>query len=304
MESFQVKVLGTASATPSKKRNQSAHVVKIRERLFLIDCGEGTQMQMMRFGVSIVKIESIFITHIHGDHIFGLFGLFSTMSMLGRIPPLDVYAPSNFGPILKFFFSYFGEGISYEIRFHAVDCKEPTVIYETKSFEVLAFPLNHKIATFGYMFREKEPMFNVHKELIEKYGLTLTEIGTLKRGEDVVREDMVIPASEAAYKPFVPRSYAYVSDTTPFPQLKEWVKGVNLLYHEATFLSAVKDAPTKWFHSNAIQAAECARDAGVGKLLIGHFSSRCHDGSLYEAEARTIFPESYAPEDGDVFDVE
>ncbi|MBO6082580.1 MAG: ribonuclease Z [Bacteroidales bacterium] len=301
---FTLKIMGTASAMPVVERFQSAHVLDVHGRSFLIDCGEGVQGQLKRYGVSLMKLDSIFISHIHGDHLFGLFGLLSTIGMLGRTAPMNLYGPPNLGPVLKFFLSFYGEGLSFEVRFTPLKNKEPDVIYETKSLEVLAFPLNHGIETYGYLFREKKPQYNVRKEVIEPLGLTRTEIGTLKRGEDVVRPDgTVIPLAEAAYLPYVPRSYAYVSDTAPFPELAGWVKGVSLLYHEATYLDALKDQAAQRRHSTTFQAAQCAKDAGAGKLIIGHYSSRCSEAGLYEQECRTIFPETYAASDGDVFDV-
>ncbi len=317
--------MGTGSAAPVVGRIQSAHVLDVHGRSFLIDCGEGVQRAMLRGHVSLLKVDNILLSHIHGDHIFGFFGLMSTIGMKGRQAPIDVYAPSNFGPMLKFFMSYYGQGIPFEVRFHPVDPKGPEKIIDTRTIEVLAFPLNHKIATNGYIIREKRPLLDVRKEALEKYGLTLSEIGTLKRGEDVIRpagqdeeevtfmngfvrhsgtdKPLKISVEEAAYVPFVPRSYAYVSDTAPFPELAGWVRGVDILYHESTYLEALADQALQRFHSTARQAASCAAEAGVGKLGLGHYSSRCQDEKLYQAEAREIFPESYAANDGDVFDL-
>ena len=301
---FTLKMMGTASAMPVVERFQSAHVLDVHGRSFLIDCGEGVQGQLKRYGISLMKLDSIFISHIHGDHLFGLFGLLSTIGMLGRTAPMNLYGPPNLGPVLKFFLSFYGDGLSFEVRFTPLKNKEPEIIYETKSLEVLAFPLNHGIETYGYLFREKMPQYNVRKEVIEPLGLTRTEIGTLKRGEDVVRPDgTVIPLAEAAYLPYVPRSYAYVSDTAPFPELAGWVRGVSLLYHEATYLDELKDQAAQRRHSTTFQAARCALDAGAGKLIIGHYSSHCSEAGRYEQECRTIFPETYAASDGDVFDV-
>ena len=255
-----------------------------------------------------MKIESIFISHIHGDHVFGLFGLLSTMGMLSRLTPLNIYAPVSFGPILKFFLSYYGDGIPFEIRHVPMKMKSPEMIYHTKSLEIYAFPLNHGIETFGWLFREKEPAMNVKKWKIDEYALSLTEIGTVKRGEDVVRtapdgSTIVLPFEELGYRPYIPRSYAYCSDTAPFPDLASWVKGVDLLYHETTYPSELTAEAAKRHHSTTIQAATCALEAGVKKLVIGHYSSRKYDLRLYESECRGVFPETYAARDGDVFDV-
>ena len=296
-------MLGTASAMPVATRNQSAQALQVHGRLFLMDAGEGVQTQMVRYRVPMAKLEAVFISHVHGDHVYGLFGLLSTFGMGGRMVPLHVYGPANLRPFINFFLSY-NDWLPYEIVFHPVNTRFPEVVFETKSVTVTAFPLLHGIETYGYIFREKEPQWNVRKECIAEYGLTLTEIGTLKRGEDVVREDgTVIPLAGAAYKPFVPRSYAYVSDTAVFPGEAEVLKDVTVLYHEATFLQEHEDKAAARFHSTTLQAARVALDAGVSRLLIGHYSSRNLDHRLYEAECRTVFPETYAASDGDVFEI-
>jgi ribonuclease Z len=300
---FTVNILGTASALPKAERYPSAQVLNVRGRLFMIDCGEGAQMQMRRLGISFLKIEHICLSHIHGDHIFGIFGLLSTMGLLGRTAPLTIYAPKSFAVTLEFFKSNFGEGFLYEIEHIQLDMSSPQVVYENRTVELLAFPLNHRVETFGFMIREKMPQLNVHKDAITKYGLTLSEIGTLKRGEDVVREDMLIPAAEAAYLPFRPRSYAYCSDTAPFPQLSEWVRGASVLYHEATFPAEMSEMAEKTFHSTTLQAAQCAKDAGAGRLLVGHYSSRYPSVEFYLDELRTVFPESYLTNDLDVIEI-
>ena len=300
---FTLNVLGTASALPTTERYPSAQVLNVRGRLFMIDCGEGAQIQLRRAGVSFLRIEHICLSHIHGDHIFGIFGLLSTMAMLGRTAPLNIYAPGSFGPVLDFFKDRFGEGILYEINYVILEMTAPEVIYENRNVELIAFPLNHRVETFGYIIREKMPQFNVRKDAIAKYGLTLSEIGTLKRGEDVVRDDMVIANSDAAYRPYNPRSYAYCSDTAPFPELSQWIKGVSVLYHEATFPNEMAEMAAKTYHSTTGQAAQCAKDAGVGRLLAGHYSSRYPSVEFYLDELRSVFPESYLAKDMDVFEI-
>ena len=300
---FTLNVLGTASALPTTERYPSAQVLNVRGRLFMIDCGEGAQIQLRKAGVSFLKIEHICLSHVHGDHIFGLFGLLSTMGMLGRTAPLSIYAPKSLAPVLDFFRSSFGEGLLYEIRHVELQMTLPEVVYENRTVELLAFPLNHRVETFGFLIREKMPQHNVHKEAIARYGLTLAEIGTLKRGEDVVREDMLIRNADAAYIPFKPRSYAYCSDTAPFPELAQWVKGVSVLYHEATFPAEMSEMAEKTFHSTTLQAAQCAKDAGVGRLLVGHYSSRFPSLDFYLDELRSVFQESFLTRDMDVFEI-
>lgn len=301
---FTLNILGTASALPTVNRYPSAQVLDVRGRLFLIDCGEGVQIQIRKSRLSILKLDSIFITHLHGDHTFGIFGLLSTMSMLGRKAPLDIYAPAAFGRILKDFMESFGDGMKFEPVHHPVSAKEPVRILETRNIEVMAFPLRHRIETYGYLFREKTPPKNVRKEAIERYGLSLAEIAVLKRGEDVKRHDgTVISNSETAYTPYEPRSFAYCSDTTPFSKLSGWVRGVDLLYHEATFPKECADLARATFHSTTEDAARCALEAGVKKLVVGHYSSRFADVSFYLDEIRNIFPEAVLGREGMKLDI-
>ena len=258
---FTLKIMGTASAMPISDRNPSAQVLSVHGRLFLIDCGEGTQQQMRRMHVSFLKVEAVFITHIHGDHLFGLFGLLSSMAMYGRTGKLDVYGPRALGSVLKFYDSFFGEGSNFEIEFHAVECDSPVLIHESKNVRVSAFPLRHKIECYGYRFDG-------------------------------------IPSERY---PEVP-SYAYCSDTVSFPELAEYVKGVRLLYHEATYMQDMSDKAALRWHSTTVDAARCALAAGAGKLVVGHYSSRITDFDAYLAECTAIFPDTVAAKDGDIFD--
>lgn len=300
---FNLRILGTASAMPVSGKFQSAQALNVHGRLFLIDCGDGTQLQLIKYGVQLSKLDSIFISHIHGDHVFGIFGLLSTLGMQGRRKPLNIFAPPNFSSVLDFFLSLYGEGLAYKIQFIPLASNTIETIYSINGIEVSAFPLNHKIETFGYMFKEKQPLYNIRKEAIKEYGLDFKEIAALKRGENVVREGETIGLEKAAYLPYEPRSYAYVSDTAPFAALPEWLKGVDLLYHETTYLRDLHAYAVDRFHSTTKDAAECALQAEAGKLLIGHYSSRCRDLSSYEAECRSIFPETYAASEGDFFEL-
>ncbi len=321
---FTLNVLGTASALPTTGRYPSAQVLDVRGRLFMIDCGEGAQMQMRRAGLSFLKIEHICLSHIHGDHLFGIFGLLSTMSMLGRTARLDIYGPKNFRHVLKFFLANFGEGLHFEINHVPLDMTEPELIYENKTVELLAFPLNHRIETFGFIIREKTPPRNVDKDAIAKYGLTISEIAALKRGEDIIRPagDLTLPCiendfkpcsgtseplhihnEEVTYMPYKPRSYAYCSDTAPFPELAEWVRGVTLMYHESTFPAEMSEMAQKTFHSTTLQAAQTARDAGVGRLIVGHYSSRFPSVDFFLDELKSIFPDTALAHDMDVIEI-
>ena len=295
---FTLNILGTASALPTVNRYPSAQVLDVRGRLFLIDCGEGVQMQMRRSRLSILKLDTVFITHLHGDHTFGIFGLLSTMSMLGRRTPLHIYAPEAFGTILASFLSSFGDGFNFEPVHHTVKAKEPVMIYDTRTVEVTAFPLRHRIETYGYLFREKTPMKNVRKEAVSEAGLSLAEIAALKRGEDVVRDTGILRSSELTYLPYEPRSFAYCSDTAPFPKLSSWISGVDLLYHEATFPVEYAHIANATWHSTTEQAAKCALEAGARKLVIGHYSSRFPDVGFYLDEVTGIFPNAVLGREG------
>lgn len=265
---FTLTTLGTASAMPVSDRNPSAQMLQAGGRLFLVDCGEGTQQQIRRAHLSFLKIEAIFISHIHGDHIFGLFGLLNTMAMYGRTAPLDIYGPRALGGVLNFYRSYFGEGDVYEIRFHQLDCKEPEVVHTSKHLTVSAFPLNHKIECYGFRF-----------------------------------DETVTPRHIEANPAYVAKSYAYCSDTAPFPELAGWVKGVTCLYHEATYPVDMEDKASARFHSTSRDAAECALQAGAGRLVIGHYSSRITDFDSLLQECRSVFPGTVAANDGDVFEI-
>lgn len=264
---FTLKIMGTASAMPISDRNPSAQVLSVHGRLFLIDCGEGTQKQLRKFHISFLKIDAIFISHIHGDHLFGIFGLLSSMSMYGRTADLDVYGPQALGSVLNFYRSFYGEGLGYNIVFHAVKCSVPTLVRESKYVKISAFPLKHKIECYGWRF------------------------------DEVPSEHMMAQGLEAST-----RSYAYCSDTMPFPELASWLEGVTMLYHEATYTDELADKAALHFHSTTKQAAKCALDAGVKKLLVGHYSSRIRDFDAYVKECRSIFSDTTAVQDGDIFE--
>lgn len=307
---FSLTTLGTASALPTANRYPSAHVLTVHGRLFLIDCGEGAQMQLRKAGIPFSKIDNIFISHLHGDHLFGIFGFLSTLAMGGRQVPFYIYAPQAFGKVLSFFMEQFGEGIKYEIIHRTVTCKEPTLIYDSKQVEVYAFPLVHRGETYGYLFKEKTPARNLHKYLIEPYNLSLYEIARLKEGSDIERildaetgTACLLTADEFTYMPYKPRSFAYCSDTAPFKRLYNWIKGVDLLYHEATYGIELRSLAKTTLHSTTHDAALCAKEAGAGKLLISHFSSRYKNPDSLLLEAREIFPESYLAKEGTKFDI-
>ena len=301
---FSLTTLGVSSASPTTDRYPSAHILNICGRLFLIDCGEGCQMLMKRHGISLMRLERIFLSHLHGDHVFGIFGLLSTLSMSGRTEPLHIYAPEGFEAILSFFKEHFLERDTYQVEYHQLTATEPEMLLDDALLTVSALPLRHRVPSYGFLFREKEPGLNVRKEAVAELNLSVSEILELKEGHDVAREDgTLLSVAELTYRPYKPRSFAYVGDTAVFDGLSDMVKGVDLLYHEATFGDDCADKAAQMFHCTARDAAETALRAGAGRLVIGHFSSRYKDTGVLLRQAREVFPNTEAGMEGAVFDI-
>ncbi len=302
--SFNVTILGSSSALPTSSRFPSAHVLNAHERLFLIDCGEGTQVQLRRFKQKLSRIDSIFISHVHGDHTLGIFGLISTLNLLGRKNELKIYAHASFEPVLKFNLNFFANDITFPINFITLKTRERGVIYSDPKIEVEAFPLKHRIPSTGFIFREKPKELNIKKELIEKYSISFKEIVLIKKGADLTLPNgEIIPNSNLTAEAVKPVSYAYCSDTMYSDSVAKSVTGVDVLYHEATFAHSLAQLAKATGHSTALQAAKIAAKAEVGKLIIGHFSSRYKHPEVLLSEARTVFPETYLAEDGLTFNI-
>jgi ribonuclease Z len=301
---MKLTILGSSSALPTSGRYPSAHVLNAHERLFLIDCGEGTQMQLRKTRLRFAKINHIFISHLHGDHVFGLYGLLSTFSLMGRTNPIHLYAPENYDKMLKSHLSDFDINLSFEIDFVPLSGKDPVKILDDKYLTVTSFPLKHRIPSYGFLFREKRSDRNIKGEYIDKYKIPQVRIPAIKKGEDFIAPDgSVIKNKDLTIPPREPLSYAYCSDTKYFKRLASFVKGVSLLYHEATFDGSKEDLAEITGHSTTYDAARTALDAGAGALIIGHFSARYKDISPLVDEARTIFPETYPAIDGETFEV-
>lgn len=297
-------ILGSSSALPTSQRYPSAHVLNVHERFFLIDCGEGTQMQLRKYRIKFGRIHNIFISHLHGDHVFGLYGLLSSMNLSGRESPIKIYAPETFRNILYTHLSDFDIHLNFDIDFIGLQGVQPLKIFEDKNIIIISLPLKHRVPSFGFLFREKERERNIIKEAISKYNIPLSEIHKIKTGSDFITSDgKSIPNSEISTAPPRPRSFAYCSDTRYFKHLSKFVHGVDLLYHEATFASADKNLAARTGHSTSEQAALTAYNAGAGKLIIGHFSARYKDINPLLAEARKVFPETVAAEEGSVITI-
>ena len=303
---FQLTILGTSSALPTSNRYPTAQVLNVLGRFFLIDCGEGTQTQMRKFKIGFSKIDHIFITHLHGDHIFGLIGLLSTMILLGRYKDLHLYSHSELQKYISVQLQFlYAEGIPFRIVYHPLNFKREQLIFEDKKVKVFSFPLSHRIPTCGFRFEEKPALPNLIQKKIEEYQIPIFERQRIKEGSDFLTSDgRIIPHSELTINRYKARSFAFCSDTRFDESYIQSVRNVDLLYHEATFASDNKDLAQTTHHSTGKDAATVALEAQVGQLLIGHFSARYKDHSPILNEAIEIFQETKAIVEGDVINVQ
>jgi ribonuclease Z len=296
---FEVTILGCGAATPTSRHHPSAQLVNMHEKLFLVDCGEGTQMQLRKYKFRIQRIGHIFISHLHGDHYLGLMGLISSLHLLGRKTPLHVYGPAALKELLDLSWKVSDTWLLFPLEFHMVTDELEQLIYEDRTVEVHSIPLKHRISCCGYKFVEKQRPLKIRKEAVEEYRLKPSEILELKKGRIVVRpEGATIDPAVACVWPEPPRSYAYCSDTAYNDQTVKSVQGTSLLYHESTFLESEAKRAADTFHSTASQAAEVALRAGCKQLLLGHFSSRYQDDQAFLTEAEQVFPNSILSYEG------
>ena len=304
MEKFEVTILGCGSALPTMKHMNSSQIVNMRNKLFMIDCGEGTQLTLRRNRVNFNRITTIFLSHLHGDHCLGLTGMVSTMGLLGRTAPLHIYGPSDTEKVFRPHIDYFCPNIGYEVHFHSIDTTTHSLVYENRSVEVYSIPLKHRVACCGFLFREKPGLRHILDYMIERHEIPYSQINNIKKGMDYVTPSGErIPNEELTTPPDPIRSYAYCSDTKYDEDIIPYIKDVDLLYHEATYTGEYADQAAQRHHSTAAQAARCALEAGAGKLLIGHYSSRIRGTAPFLAEAQAVFPDTVAVEDGDLFDL-
>lgn len=300
MEKFDLHILGCGSAIPTIKHLPTAQVLDIRDKLFMIDCAEGAQLQLRRQKLRFSRLGHIFISHLHGDHCFGLIGLLSTFDLLGRTAALHIYSPGkDLEHLLRPWLEHFCRGMSYAVEFHALSHKEREIIYEDRTLTVETIPLRHRVPCCGYLFREKPLQAHIRRDMIDFLEIPTYAIHRIKAGEGWTdtegrtwaHEQLTTPASPA-------RSYAYCSDTSYLPQLAEQLEEVDLLYHEATFTDEAEKRARETFHSTASQAALLAKEAKVKRLLLGHFSARYDNEEQHLQEASAIFPHTSIAHEG------
>lgn len=301
---FTVTILGSSSAVPTSHRNPASMLVNMNHKYFLVDCGEGTQMQLRRYKIKMQKIKHIFISHLHGDHFFGLIGLLSTFHLLGRDEDLHVYANHELQAIIDLQLKVSATTLAYPVHFHATSPDRSEIIYEDDRNVVKTFPLIHTIPTTGFMFYEKPRQRKFKKDFLRREDVPLEMIPKIKNGADFVAQDgRVFKNEDITVSPLPPRSFAYCSDTAYNEAMVEHIRNADLIYHEATFMEDMKTVASEKQHSTASQAAQIAKMANVDKLLIGHFSARYTDLTEIYAEAVAVFPETLLASEGEVFKV-
>lgn len=301
---MQVTILGSGSATPTLRSHPSAQVIQVGSDYYLIDCGEGTQYRLLEMRIRPGRLKGVFITHLHGDHYFGLFGLLTSLSLGQRTEDLLLFGPRGLNDVLTEVFRQSDTRLSFPLHFHEIDAQNPGLIYETVTFSVSTLPLRHRLPTTGFLFREKPGLRKLIKEKISP-EMTHEQLRALKEGLDVPdgQGETLYANRDYTLPPRTPCSYAYCSDTIYRPELVPYIQGVSCLYHEATFLNDQLERANKTFHSTAQQAAQLASDAQVGQLLIGHLSSRYPDASASLEEARAVFSNTDLAVEGQIFEI-
>lgn len=296
---FELQLLGTNAAFPTLERFSTAQVLTVGNRSYMIDCGEGAIIRVQQFKVSMRKVSQIFISHLHGDHCFGLAGILSSLALGGRTAPMQIFSPPGLKEMITAQLNVIDAYEPFPMQFIVVDPTEHQLIFQDETVEVFTLPLVHRVPCTGYLFRERPRRLKMQKEKIQTYQLDLPQILAAKKGEDLLLPDgRLIPNKELTREQIPPRSYAFCSDTAFLPQLASWVQDVDLLYHESTFLNADAQKATDTGHSTAGQAATIAAAANAKKLVLGHFSARYPDLSVFLEEAKAVFPNTVLGEDG------
>ncbi len=304
--SLKLTILGCHSATPRVNAHPTSQILQIRNHHFLIDCGEGTQVQMRKYKISFAKVKHIFISHLHGDHYYGLIGLISTFGLLNREKELHIYGPKGLQEIIKLQMKFSQSRIGYPIIFHELNSANSELIYEDKKVTVHTIPLNHRIYTNGFLFKEKPTLRKLDIEAVGKYPeIETCDYYNIKKGKDFVKKDGSIIKNELlSFSPHTPLSYAYCSDTAYHESIVNLIRNVNLLYHESTFLTDKEQLATKTGHSTALQAGKIAALAEVKILLLGHYSNRYRILPKFQKEAQKVFKHTLLAVEGTTFEVE
>lgn len=302
---FQLKILGANSATPAYGRHQTSQLLQVGSCYFLIDCGEGCQMQLMRYKERISKIQRIFISHLHGDHFYGLIGLLNTMSLGGRKQPLHLHAPSELADVITSLLRCSHTVLNFHIHFHALSFEQSAKIFENSFLTVTSIPMAHGVPGAGFLFREKPKPYRINKERLPE-DMSIPEILKLKEGKDLYDAEGAVryKHEELTLPPRKSRSYAYCSDTRYHEAIIPYIKGVDLLYHEATFMQDQAERAAARYHSTTTDAATIAKKAGVGQLIIGHYSSRYKELEPLLEEAQRIFPDTVLAIEGQNYTLE
>jgi ribonuclease Z len=301
---FEITILGSGSSTPSLRRNPAAQLINIMENYFLVDCGEGTQIQMRKYKVKFQKIDHIFISHLHGDHYLGLIGMLQSMHLLGRKKNVHLYAHPDLKEMIDLHMKISQTRLTFSIVFHPLSYDASKVIFENKYITVSTVVLKHRIPCCGFVFKEKEKQYPLDTQSAKALNVPMYAFNALKRGEDVKLEDgRTIAFKEVTFHRPKSYSYAYCSDTAYLEKIIESIKGVDVLFHESTFTEELNDRAKETHHSTARQAATIAQKAEVGKLVLGHFSVRYKSTENFLAEASAVFPNTIAAEDGMVIRV-
>ena len=291
MEKFELHILGCGSALPTTRHFATSQVVNLRDKLFMIDCGEGAQMQLRKSRLKFSRLNHIFISHLHGDHCFGLMGLISTFGLLGRTAELHIHSPKGLGELLTPMLNFFCHTLAYKVIFHEFDTRQTSVVYEDRSMTVTTIPLQHRIPCCGFLFAEKARPNHIIRDMVDFYKVPVYELNRIKNGSDYVTPEGEVIANTRLTRPSdPPRKYAYCSDTIFRPEIVEQLSGVDLLFHEATFAESELARAKETYHTTAAQAARIALEAGVRQLVIGHFSARYEDESILLKEASAVFP--------------
>ncbi|MEO6169074.1 MAG: ribonuclease Z [Chitinophagales bacterium] len=300
---FEVTILGSNSALPAHGRHPTSQVLNHNEKLFLLDCGEGTQIQLTNYQIKRSKINHIFISHLHGDHYYGLIGLLTSYHLLKRTEPLHIFCPKGLKEIIDLNFKYSDTRLVYDLVEHEIDCTISQMIFENDHLTVTTIPMKHRIPCCGFLFREKKHDRRILPEQLSKYNIPVSFIPDLKAGKDLTVDNQLIFNSELTGDPPASRAYAFCSDTLHSDHFIDQVREADLLYHEATFMEESAERAALTFHSTALQAATIAEKARVKKLMIGHFSAKYDDLQLVLKEANIIFPNTELAIEGLTFQI-